>query len=66
MWRTQVFGARRILDDEPRMPDAARPPETIVDCPYCSHAWEADPRWISGPCPKCGRMVYRYMDPQHD
>ena len=48
------------------MPDAARPPETIVDCPYCSHAWEADPRWISGPCPKCGRMVYRYMDPQHD
>ncbi len=42
------------------------PPEIIVDCPYCGHAWKAELRWISSPCPNCGRMVYRYMDPQHD
>ena len=40
--------------------------EIIVDCPYCNHAWKAEARWISGPCPNCGRMVYRYMDPKHD
>ena len=40
--------------------------EIIVDCPYCGHAWKAEPRWISGPCPNCGLMVYRYMDPKHD
>lgn len=45
---------------------APNPQEIIVDCPYCNHAWKADLRWISGPCPNCGRMVYRYMDPQHD
>ncbi len=43
-----------------------RTTEVIVDCPYCGHAWKVEPRWISSPCPKCGRMVYRYMDPQHD
>ena len=40
--------------------------EIIVDCPYCSHAWKTEPRWIAGACPSCGKMVYRYMDPQHD
>lgn len=40
--------------------------DIIVDCPYCNHAWKADPRWISGACPECGQMVYRYMDPKHD
>jgi len=40
--------------------------EVIVDCPYCNHAWKADSRWTYGPCPKCGQMVYRYMDPRHD
>ena len=42
------------------------PSEVIVDCPYCNHAWKAEARWISSACPNCGRMVYRYMDPQHD
>lgn len=40
--------------------------EIIVDCPYCNHAWKVDGRWTASPCPKCGRMVYRYMDPRHD
>ncbi|HEY5606635.1 MAG TPA: hypothetical protein VIL45_08985 [Thermoplasmata archaeon] len=40
--------------------------EVIVDCPYCNHAWKEEPRWISGPCPNCGMMIYRYMDPKHD
>ena len=40
--------------------------DLIVDCPYCNHAWKADSRWISGLCPNCGQMVYRYMDPKHD
>ena len=45
---------------------ASEPPEIIVDCPYCSHAWKAEARWIASPCPSCGQMVYRYMDPKHD
>jgi len=48
---------------------AAEPSEVldlIVDCPYCGHAWKAELRWIAGPCPNCGLMVYRYMDPKHD
>lgn len=48
------------------MADAAAVAEIIVDCPYCNHAWKADLRWISGSCPNCGLMVYRYMDPHHD
>lgn len=48
------------------MADSPAPPEVIVDCPYCGHAWKAEPRWISSPCPSCGHMVYRYMDPRHD
>ncbi len=44
----------------------AAPDDVIVDCPYCGHAWKEGPRWIAGACPKCGRMVYRYADPQHD
>jgi len=40
--------------------------ETVVDCPFCGHAWVEDARWILGPCPKCGRTVYRYADPRHD
>ncbi len=38
----------------------------IVDCPYCGHAWKADPKWVAGPCERCGMMVYRYTDPRHD
>ena len=41
-------------------------PGLVVDCPYCDHAWLADPKWIAGPCERCGRMVYRYADPRHD
>lgn len=48
------------------MAEPAAEPEQIIDCPYCGHAWRADGRWTFGPCPKCGKMVYRYMDPQHD
>ncbi len=50
------------------MADAAGLPfeDNIVDCPYCGHAWKAEMRWIHGPCPRCKKMVYRYMDPKHD
>ena len=61
----QVFPRARLHARE-RMADVAPVTEIIVDCPYCNHAWKADPRWISSPCPNCGLMVYRYMDPRHD
>jgi len=38
----------------------------VVDCPYCGHAWLAEPKWIASPCERCGKMVYRYEDPRHD
>jgi predicted RNA-binding Zn-ribbon protein involved in translation (DUF1610 family) len=60
------FARDVVVHDEPSMPETGVPDEIIVDCPYCNHAWKADPRWISSPCPNCGRMVYRYMDPKHD
>ena len=61
----QVFPRMRLHAAE-SMADAAAVAEIIVDCPYCNHAWKADLRWISGPCPNCGLMVYRYTDPHHD
>jgi|GEM_PF-6368938 len=48
------------------MAEAEGAADLIVDCPYCGYAWKSELRWISSPCPNCGMMVYRYMDPQHD
>ena len=60
------FARTAVVHDEPSMPETGVTQEIIVDCPYCNHAWRADPRWIASPCPNCGQMVYRYMDPKHD
>jgi len=66
MWATGSSREDALLRVRLSMESSVTGDEIIVDCPYCNHAWKAEARWISGPCPNCGRMVYRYMDPKHD
>ncbi len=40
--------------------------EAIAKCPECGHAWTVPARWVAGACPKCGAMVYRWVEPELD
>jgi len=40
--------------------------DAMAECAHCHHAWKVPARWVAGPCPQCGTMVYRWMDPELD
>ena len=58
---------RAMVEAENSMAPAGPPAlEATAECPHCHHAWTVAARWVAGPCPKCGKMVYRWMEPELD